>query len=404
MANEPGVQEHSATKYGRIYDDLLAAIAAGTYGVGESIPAERTLATRYNVSVATVRQALSLLDKAGLVSREQGRGTIVRRREPILDSSGGGRRKGVAYVFIEREPAACSSSGMEFERSQSEMRRLDRLISARDSHLLFAQTTTRQLAEGRLPKALDRDLTGGVFLSGEVSDLDAYILREKGLSIVALGSQNISLTVSRVFCDVEQAAFLLTESLISQGDRDVVFVSEPFTCEATRESFAGYCRAATEKGKPRSSIVLSGTGEDSSELRSALGKIGVGCGILLVNVSVFTMLDACRELGIDLTTNPTAVLGYSGGLPDSIARKLNVCSDCSESYCEAAVKLMDQTVSTGKAKTVVLKPTLESWIENGRLALSLRWETQTAQPGAPTTEELIGTTQPWWLPKAPRNP
>ncbi len=404
MASDPNPQEPRATKYARIHEDLLSSIATGEYPIGANLPPERTLAKRHDVSVATVRQALSLLERAGMVSREQGRGTIVRRREPMLDSAGNSRRKGFAYVFVERDSPTQNRNDADFERSQSEMRRLDRMISARDSHLLFTQTTTKQLAEGRLPKALDRDLTSGVFLSGNVSDLDAYILREKGLSAVVLGSQNVSVAVSRVFADIEQAAFLVTQSLIASGARDVLFISEPFTCETTRQSFTGYCRAASESGKRRTSIVLSGTGEDSLELRSAVGKVESSSAILLVNVSVFAAMDVYRELGIDLTKNPTAVLGYSGALPDNVARKLNVCSDGSEASCEEAVKLMDQMLSTGRTRTIVLKPRLENSIEDGRLVLDLQWEIETALPGEPEAEEPLGTAQPWWLPKPSRNP
>lgn len=65
------------TLYTSIKDDLLAKIKDGTYGEGETIPAEVDLARDYGVSRPTVRQALRILTNEGYLDRRKRRGTIV---------------------------------------------------------------------------------------------------------------------------------------------------------------------------------------------------------------------------------------------------------------------------------------------------------------------------------------
>jgi DNA-binding FadR family transcriptional regulator len=56
---------------------LRKAIVDGIYVLGERLPAERALAEAYGASRTTVREALTVLEEAGLVRRRQGSGTFV---------------------------------------------------------------------------------------------------------------------------------------------------------------------------------------------------------------------------------------------------------------------------------------------------------------------------------------
>lgn len=65
--------------YIRIKEDILNKITNGTYGEGTIIPSEMELATMYNVSRPTIRQAVQLLVNEGYLEKRKRRGTVVCR-------------------------------------------------------------------------------------------------------------------------------------------------------------------------------------------------------------------------------------------------------------------------------------------------------------------------------------
>jgi|YelNatPaOPRAMG01_1025707.scaffolds.fasta_scaffold68806_3 GntR family transcriptional regulator len=69
--------------YSQLRDILYLKIKNGEWKIGERIPSEDELCTQYNVSKTTVRQAIGILTREGLLRKEQGRGTFV--TEPKIE-------------------------------------------------------------------------------------------------------------------------------------------------------------------------------------------------------------------------------------------------------------------------------------------------------------------------------
>lgn len=73
----------------RVYQQLRAEIAAGAHAPRARLPSEAELATSFGVSRVTVREALRMLQRDGLVAAQQGRGHFVLAggliREPITE-------------------------------------------------------------------------------------------------------------------------------------------------------------------------------------------------------------------------------------------------------------------------------------------------------------------------------
>lgn len=63
-----------------IADDLRRQITAGRIKPGTRLPSESGLAGQYNVSTATLRSALAVLQREGLVEKIHGKGNFVRHR------------------------------------------------------------------------------------------------------------------------------------------------------------------------------------------------------------------------------------------------------------------------------------------------------------------------------------
>ena len=66
-------------RYQRLYDDFAARIARREWLPGEPIPSESELAKAHGVAIGTVRKAIDQLVLSGVLERQQGRGTFVRR-------------------------------------------------------------------------------------------------------------------------------------------------------------------------------------------------------------------------------------------------------------------------------------------------------------------------------------
>ena len=66
--------------YYQIYRDLQYKICEGIYKPGSMLPRESDLEKIYGTSRAPVRQALGALENEGLISRQQGKGTLSHNR------------------------------------------------------------------------------------------------------------------------------------------------------------------------------------------------------------------------------------------------------------------------------------------------------------------------------------
>ncbi len=94
--------------YSSIADDLRSAISLGQYSPGEMIPSENTLAARYKTSRVTVRRALHILEKEGLLRPQHGKGYFVMSPEysrfqlDFIDKPADG---GMRYLEINVIPA-----------------------------------------------------------------------------------------------------------------------------------------------------------------------------------------------------------------------------------------------------------------------------------------------------------
>ena len=67
-------------KYRTLVEALKRGILDGKYGIDAPFPSERALIRRSGLSRNTVQHALAELERAGFVSRQQGRGTFVTKR------------------------------------------------------------------------------------------------------------------------------------------------------------------------------------------------------------------------------------------------------------------------------------------------------------------------------------
>jgi GntR family transcriptional regulator len=71
------ISDSHVPKYAQIADIFRQRIARGVWSKGYRLPANELLATEFGVSRVTIRQAVELLSRDGMIEAQQGRGTFV---------------------------------------------------------------------------------------------------------------------------------------------------------------------------------------------------------------------------------------------------------------------------------------------------------------------------------------
>jgi len=88
-------------QYRKLYELLRKHIIEGIYDEGSLLPSENELCATYQMTRPTVRHALDTLVKEGLILKQQGKGSIVRKQIQnigILSISGTASAIGVRYL------------------------------------------------------------------------------------------------------------------------------------------------------------------------------------------------------------------------------------------------------------------------------------------------------------------
>jgi DNA-binding FadR family transcriptional regulator len=100
--------------YKFVADDLITKIDSGVYSTGDRLPAERELATQYNVSRPTIREAVIALEIAERVEVRKGSGVYVTETSKLknqsLDMDVGPFELTEARMMIEGEAAGLAAT------------------------------------------------------------------------------------------------------------------------------------------------------------------------------------------------------------------------------------------------------------------------------------------------------
>lgn len=131
-------------------------IASGRWPVGERIPVEAELATAFGVGRNTVREALQSLVHAGLLSREQGRGTFVISSSELSGSlsrqlAGGSR---LHYLELRLALDSTAASLAAQRRTDADVEQLRRLRDEREASWATDDPDARAGADLALHRAV----------------------------------------------------------------------------------------------------------------------------------------------------------------------------------------------------------------------------------------------------------
>lgn len=216
---------------------LCEMIYKGTYKDGENIPPERTLAETLSVSRVTVRKALDLLEKDGIIERVQGSGTQVR-----LPQRG---YKGTMDLIALVAPAGNPFFATFIDYFQ-------KTADKNDSLVLFMQNPRHIKVEDSLFKLFQKNIRNVVVWLEDLSvDEEALRrLRGLGMNIVFFDRSASCPYADCVLLDNNDAIKKLYHYLEKKGSQRIAYIGwDNFQLSSVRQRESMFKELTDTKGK-----------------------------------------------------------------------------------------------------------------------------------------------------------
>jgi GntR family transcriptional regulator, arabinose operon transcriptional repressor len=224
--------------YVRVADDLRAKLGHSPFDYGAQLPGEMDLAKAYNLSRGTIRAALDILAREGLISRQPGRGTLI-----LSPDAKDKARYRIAVVWsIIRAVSSEMFAGLESQ------------VAEAGCDLIFSTSEHEPDKEAQiLSRLLNSDIDGIVLYgTGDKNNnglLKAFIERETPLILLDRFVPELREQVSWVTSANQQGAYEVTRHLIELGHRriaHIIWTPDNENINTVVERRAGYLQALSE--------------------------------------------------------------------------------------------------------------------------------------------------------------
>jgi DNA-binding LacI/PurR family transcriptional regulator len=241
---------HFAPKYVELAQRLLHEIAHQGLRAGDRLGTEYELVRKHGVSRVTVRQALSMLERDGYVSREKARGTFVKAAPSSLQQVG--LVRGTVVVLCSNEQAMHAQEDFAFS---TVLRAMERTLARRGFAVQILSIGEDEKADrARLEQLLSRKDLHGVCTIGPC--LKPYQDLVTDVPVVTSCSFDTS-TLPWVGQNVRAACHESIAYLLSRGHREIALLCGPWIDADAFALFAeGYRHAFRAAGVPARRTLL----------------------------------------------------------------------------------------------------------------------------------------------------
>lgn len=233
--------EGKQLKYFQLMEDLKNQILSGKLQPGDKLPSENELSSKYNVSRQTVRKALGILQNAGYVYAEHGRGTFCSELVRHTHSS---HNIAVVTTYL---------SDYIFPRL---IKGIDEALTEEGYSIILKSTRNSASREAKcLEELLQKDIDG-LIIEPSKSHIYCrhtnlyYKLDKFRIPYVFIqGSYAQMEEKPSVLMDDKKGGYLITNHLISLGHRNIIGV---FKADDTQgqNRHKGYVKALQDAGIP----------------------------------------------------------------------------------------------------------------------------------------------------------
>lgn len=227
--------------YREIYESLREAILSGQFAAEDKLPTEDELAQRYSVSKITVKKALDLLKEDGLILRVQGRGTFVRRVEPLSEERDAKERSRLIGLVLEHVSSAFGLNMMYYIG-----RRLDAAGYKLCTRFTFG-SIEKETEE--IHNLLEMNVAGMIIMPCHDSHYNITILKLilENFPIVLVDKRMHGLPISSVCTDGKEAMRQLVHHLKQRGCENAALLSvDPASTTSLGDRAEGFYKGLEE--------------------------------------------------------------------------------------------------------------------------------------------------------------
>ena len=226
--------------YKQIYQDIINRIQLGKLKVGDRLETQHELVKIYDVSLITVKKALSDLISEGILYARVGKGSFVARRPSKIDHS---KHLTIAYILKDLDNPYYRDMVSSVESNLSENK---------CNMMLYSSDNQRDREEQKIRYFIDMGVSGLILGSMSHSPFTSSLiteLQEKEFPCVMV-SHTEDPSMCFVGTDQVNGGFIATEHLIKTGYSDIGYVNGEEGNLIGEARKRGYIKALTEHNLP----------------------------------------------------------------------------------------------------------------------------------------------------------
>lgn len=224
-------------KYAQIADDIRYKIQSKVFVEDKKLPTESELAEQYDVSRITSQKALDVLENEGLIYRVRGSGSFVAKQSNLTNTKNMTNMIAILLPFDSLQ-----GGGMDILSGAE-------AVSKANEYYVSLHNSQRSLMTERemILKLLNDGVKGIIYYplhTSENFDLLCMLTADK-YPIVMIDKYTQDIPIDSVVSDNYDGGYKITEYLIKNGHKNIVFVSgEPIDqLSSIKERFLGYFNA-----------------------------------------------------------------------------------------------------------------------------------------------------------------